>query len=67
MNIETFACDVCGAQKKDANRWWKVYAVASMDPHATAEQAQLTGLLVAAWERVVEGVRLKEIVASSMW
>lgn len=24
MKVETFACDVCQVQKKDANHWWKV-------------------------------------------
>ena len=28
MKIETFCCDVCQVQKKDANRWWTAYRVA---------------------------------------
>lgn len=35
--VETFACDICGAQKGGANHWWLIFLVEG-------------GLLVLDWE-----------------
>lgn len=29
MEVKTFACDICGIHKKDANHWWKIVRVNS--------------------------------------
>jgi len=63
MKVETYACDVCGTQKKAANRWWKVYKVAQLIGTETVENAPLLGLLITAWDAVPEGMRLKETTA----
>jgi len=36
--VDTFACDVCGAQKRDVNRWWIVWAGPVFNPREAAER-----------------------------
>lgn len=44
MKVETYACDVCGIQKKDANRWWKVAFLAG-----GADKQKRLGVLITSW------------------
>jgi len=44
MKVETYACDLCGVQKKAANRWWKVFLLQSAINDATV------GVLTVEWD-----------------
>lgn len=37
--VDTFCCDVCGRQKKDANHWFRAYRLHGVD-----------GIIVVSWE-----------------
>lgn len=50
MKVETFQCDVCGTQKKAANRWWKVGII----PAANTKLLTEIGMIVTPWEIVPE-------------
>ncbi len=41
MKVNSWQCDICGVQKKDANRWWKVYSLEGD-----------RGILIAPWDAV---------------
>lgn len=52
MKIDTWRCDICQAQKKDANRWWKVYMVAG-------------GALIVQWESPEPDIRQPKATSSA--
>ena len=50
MKIETFACDVCKVQKKDANHWFKVYILRPLRSKSDDRAPEPTGFVVTTWE-----------------
>lgn len=53
MKVETYACDICGAQRKDANHWFKAYRLNGV-----------VGIVIVSWEVTVVSGKLELSVHS---
>jgi hypothetical protein len=47
VRVETYKCDVCGAERKEANHWWK-----GRTAHARSNggRGPVVGVFVSKWE-----------------
>lgn len=41
--IQTYACDICSTQKKNTNRWWKVFLL-------KGDEGQPAGVVMLEWD-----------------
>lgn len=54
MKIETFKCDICGAQKGATNHWWKIDAGRSLILVPIEDDYQAAGMLHLCGEACVQ-------------
>jgi len=42
MKVDTYKCDICGIEKKDANHWWKAAEV--------TQDGKPAGIIISQWK-----------------
>jgi hypothetical protein len=58
MRVETYACDICGTQKKDANRWWKIRIYSVPNPKTETEPlpvGSVAAIVIQPWAATNQG------------